>query len=207
MIDSPDLVDVCIEELNKQTHNAIAISVPKRKIRPSVIPFSTEIKTMIRERNRIRNKYKLSYDSHDKSRVNILNRMIRKKSAELRKTHLENIDGALKVQDNSIPPLIGSVAKRLCYSDPDKAQAFADAFHSYHTITTSFFSPHEARVAESIAKFYGIKMQSDNVASDIQDSELYRRHTKARIRGGPTSEYSDLTGAKRPQCQKTFFGP
>jgi Reverse transcriptase (RNA-dependent DNA polymerase)/Endonuclease-reverse transcriptase len=163
-LDSIESIDICIDSLTVAISSAVDITIPKKHPFKHRYKFSNEIKLLTSSRNHYRNLYNRTRDPSHKSAMNQLNRLIKKQTSKfIESTFSDNLTKltyqdntlfsftkALKKQKNSIPPLLRSDGS-LVFSEQEKTEVLADAFHNCHLTTTNAHSPLDDKVLKSIS--------------------------------------------------------
>lgn len=118
------------------------------KIKNKNSELSEEIRSLIKDRNKLRKMYQRNGDFYVKNEKNRISDLIRKKIKLLRNENLENKLSKLRPDDNTlwrftkcltkgqdydIPPLHGP--NGIVYSDRDKADVLAEIFERNHLLT------------------------------------------------------------------------
>jgi endonuclease/exonuclease/phosphatase family metal-dependent hydrolase len=194
-------VDACIDNFTSSIAAAADLAIPKRNPFTYRYPFSTDVQNLIKHRNFFRNQYRKHGRKSDSSCMQQLNRMIRQEITKINQRNFNDKLASLMVQDNSIwamtkslknkksaiPPLEspnGSIA----YTNQEKANAFANAFHSAHLTTVNEKSPHERSVRKSrkiISKIPTHSASKDFVAVSALGLKAMVGTLKAKKAPGP----------------------
>jgi len=161
-ISSKSAIDHAICRISSSINESLISSTPRKKQFVSRYKFSQHVDLLIRNRNYFRNLYKRTLNPSFKSSVNQLNRLIRNQirkeksiDYEYKLKNLSFVDNSLfqyskflKRKRQIIPPIKDGA--RYCYSDSDKAEAFARSFKSSFSISQNANSKFESLVDKSI---------------------------------------------------------
>jgi len=147
LVDSQQSIDNEVEEISNIIRGATDASIPLKKPSHFRYPYSKEIDFLIRRRNAFRKQAKLTNNLVLRTWVNQLNQQIKLLTAQMQKDNWNEKLSSLRTDDLSLWQLAGKIKRKskglpplkhpsdeIAYSDQDKSELIARAFHKSHVI-------------------------------------------------------------------------
>lgn len=142
-------IDLKIENYKKVILDAADKAIPSVKPSQFRYPFSQAIDDLRKERNNIRRAFKKQHLFYQRNQVNCLNKRIRELTDEMKSESWKKKLSSLSTEDLSFYDFAKNLKRKkitsplknsdgeLVYSDMEKANLIAEAFHSSHVITNA----------------------------------------------------------------------
>lgn len=195
-LNTPDNIESCIDAIITIVQGAMESSIPKKLPYKFKYPYSQEIHILTKARNSYRNKFLSTGDPFYKSAMNQLNNLIRQKTAIINQKSFDTKLSKLNTKDLSLyqfakylknkktqcPPLKSN--SKLAYSNKEKADELASAFHGCHRTTVNMHSPKENIVKNSVSRVANISHQALG-SKKILTSEIKMIIKELKMRKAP----------------------
>lgn len=164
MLDTKETIDTCISTLEDSMRLAVDRSIPKKLPYKFSYPYSGEVERLKRQRNLYRKQFLVTQNPAFRSVAKQIERIIREKISQINNESFRMKVESLKTQNcsiyqfakclnkkkTSLPPL-DNPDSSIAYSNQQKANTLATAFHECHTTTLGIPSNQDLNVSKSIS--------------------------------------------------------
>lgn len=197
-------IDAAVAKFTKIATDAMKASIPQRNCKPKFFRINAEIRELIRLKNRNKRKWQRTGIAHYSTCCNALTRQIQKKIELLRNknwsSRLESFDFAskrfwqttklLKNRNDYLPPLKGNDGT-VAYTNHQKSETLAGAFHKSHTLTLSYNNKRtENAVNCSMRQIDDARIDASELAKLLtKPKEIHNILRSLKVRKSPGDDY------------------